>query len=238
MNEKVFAVRRRCGGAGAAGCGARANQRDRHRHHHHDHRTCRGTRHSRAQLAGVRRQGNRRRAAEGHRARRWRRSHHGDHQCAALRDGIQGRHHHGLVDHAAEHRGFQRRGRGEPSAFRPRAVPDHAGARQVVGVDAAADPDRRQGHVRPHEEEQREDRRLYRLLRFLRRSLDQRSQEPGRSDGHERRRRGTLCASRHVRPGPGAEAASLPIPTRSWSARPAPPPHCRRPRCASAATRA
>ena len=50
--------------------------------------------------------------------------------------------------------------------------------------------------------------------------------------------RGALCASGYVGRGPGAEAASPPIPTRSWSAPPAPPRRCRRPRCASAATRA
>ena len=165
-----------------------------------------GARHSRTQRAGIRGQGNRRRAAQGDRARRRRRSDHRDHQCAALRHRIQGRHHHGLVDDAADHRGFQRRQRGRHSAFRPRAVPDHAGARQVVGGDAAADPDHGQGAVRAHEGAQHQDRRLYRLLRFLRRSLVQRLQDPGRADGHDHGRRGALCAPGYVGHGAGAEA--------------------------------
>ena len=162
-----------------------ADQRNRDRHHRHHHRPRGGARHSRAQLARIRAEGNRRRAAQGHRARRRRRSDHRHHQCAALRHGIQGRHHHGLVDHAADGRGLHRRQRGRHSAFRPGAVPDHAGARQVVGRDAAADPDHGQGAVRAHEGAQRQNRRLYRLLRFLRRSLVQRLQGPGRADGHD-----------------------------------------------------
>src|ERR1044072_1567885 len=47
------------------------------RHHHHHHGPGRSPRHSRAQRAGIRAEGDRRRAAEGDRARRWRRSHHG-----------------------------------------------------------------------------------------------------------------------------------------------------------------
>ena len=49
-------------------------------------------------------------------------------------------------------------------------------AKWSVG-DAAADSDHGQGAVRAHEGEQRQNRRLYRLLRFLRRSLVQRLQE-------------------------------------------------------------
>ena len=48
-------------------------------------------------------------------------------------------------------RGVQRRQRGGHSPYRPGAVPDHAGARQMVGVDAAADPDHGQGAVPAHE---------------------------------------------------------------------------------------
>ena len=113
MNEQDLAVRRRrsrrwhCRDAGA-----RAKQRNRHRHHHHDHRPGRGARHSRAQLARIRAKeiggvplkvivlddgGD---PTDGH------------HQCPPLRHGIQGRHHHGLVDHAADDRGLQRRQRG------------------------------------------------------------------------------------------------------------------------------
>ena len=50
---------------------------------------------------------------------------------------------------------------------------------------AAADSDHGQGAVRAHEGAQHQDRRLYRLLRFLRRSLGQRLQGPGRADGHD-----------------------------------------------------
>ena len=107
----------------------------------------------------------------------------GDHQCAAVRDRIQGRHHHGLLDDAADGRGFDRCERGGDSAFRPGAVPDQRSARQVVGGHAAADPDHGQGAVRAHEGARHQDRRLYRLLRFLRRSLDERLQGPGHSDG-------------------------------------------------------
>ena len=51
--------------------------------------------------------------------------------------------------------------------------------------DAAAGADHGQGAVRAHEGAQHQDRRLYRLLRFLRRSLVQRLQDPGRADGHD-----------------------------------------------------
>ena len=64
---------------------------------------------------------------------------------------FEGRHHHGLVDHAADDCGVQRRQRGRHSPYRPVAVPDHAGAHEMVGVDAAADPDHGQGAVPAHE---------------------------------------------------------------------------------------
>ena len=185
--KKVLSVRGgRCGGARAAGlAGAGADQRNHHRHLDLHHRTGGGARHSRAQRAGIRAEGNRRRAAQGDRARRRRRSDQRHHQCAALRHGIQGRRHHGLLDHAADHRGVQRRQRGRHSAYRSGAVSDHARARQMVGRYAAAGADHGQGAVRAHEGAQHQDRRLYRLLRFLRRSLVQRPQEPGRADGHD-----------------------------------------------------
>ncbi len=147
--------------------------------------SCRGARHSRAQLARLRAEGNRRRADQDHRARRRRRSDRRDHQRAALRHRIQGRHHHGLVDDAADGRGLHRRQRSRHSAFRPGAVPDQRGAHQVVGRHAAADPDHGQGAVRAHEGARHQDRRLYRLLRFLRRPLVQRLQGPGHTDGHD-----------------------------------------------------
>ena len=56
---------------------------------------------------------------------------------------------------------------------------------EVVGRHAAADPDHGQGAVRAHEGARHQDRRLYRLLRFLRRPLGQRLQGPGRADGHD-----------------------------------------------------
>ena len=163
---------------------------------HHDG-TRGGARHSRTQRARFRAEGNRRRSAQGDRARRRRRSDGGDHQRAALRDRIQGRHHHGLLDDAADRRGLHRRQRGGNSAFRPGAVPDQRGAREVVGRDAAADPDHGQGAVRTHEGARHQDRRLYRLLRFLRRPLGQRLQGPGRSDGLEHGDRRALCPSRY-----------------------------------------
>ncbi len=187
MNEEDFSVRCCCrGGARAAGlAGPGADQRDHHRHHRRHDRPCRGARHSRTQRAGVRAEGDRRRADQGHRARRRRRSDRSDHQRAAVRDRIQGRHHHGLVDDAADHRGLDRRERGGDSAFRPGAVPDQRSAHQMVGRHAAADPDHGQGAVRAHEGARHQDRRLYRLLRFLRRSLGQRLQGPGHSDGND-----------------------------------------------------
>ena len=130
----------------------------------------------------------------------------GDHQRPAVRDRIQGRHHHGLVDDAADHRGLHRRQRGRNSAFRPGAVPDQRSAREVVGRHAAADPDHGQGAVRAHEGAWHQDRRLYRLLRFLRRPLGQRLQGPGRADGHDHGRRGAFRPSRYVGRRPGAEA--------------------------------
>ena len=161
----------------------RADQRDHDRHHRHHDRPRGGARHSRTQRARFRAEGNRRRAAQGHRARRRRRSDRGDHQCAAVRDRIQGRYHHGLFDHAADGCGLHRCERGGHSAFRPGAVPDQRSAREVVGRHAAADPDHGQGAVRAHEGARHQDRRLYRLLRFLWRPLGQRLQGPGRSDG-------------------------------------------------------
>ena len=187
MNEEDFSVRcGRRGGARSAGlAGHGANQRDHDRHHHHHDGTRGGARHSRAQRARLRAEGNRRRADQDHRARRRRRSDHRDHQCAAFRDRIQGRHHHGLVDDAADHRG-------RPPSRTRRAFPISAWRRsrstkraQVVGRHAAADPDHGQGAVRAHEGARHQDRRLYRLLRFLRRSLVQRLQGAGRSDGHD-----------------------------------------------------
>ena len=240
MNEEGFSVRCVCRSgprfAGLAGHGA--NQRDHGRHFHHHDRSCRGARHSRTQLARLRAEGNRRRADQDHHARRRRRSDHGDHQHAALRHRVQGRHHHGLLDDAFDGRGRNRCERGGHSAYRPRAVPDQRGAHQVVGRHAAADPDHGQGAVRAHEGARHQDRRLYRLLRFLRRSLVQRLQGPGYSDGNDARHRGAFCAPGYVGRRTGAEARSPPIRTRSWSAPPAPPRRCRRPRCASAATRA
>ena len=50
---------------------------------------------------------------------------------------------------------------------------------EVVGRYAAAGADHGQGAVRAHEGAQHQDRRLYRLLRFLRRPLVQRLQGPG-----------------------------------------------------------
>ena len=185
MNEEGFSVRCCCrSGSRAAGlAGPRADQRDHDRHHRHHDRAGGGARYSRTQRARLRAEGNRRRAAQGHRARRWRRSDRRDHQCAAVRDRIQGRHHHGLIDNASDGCGLHRRERGGDSAFRPGAVPDQRSAREVVGRHAAADPDHGQGAVRAHEGARHQDRRLYRLLRFLRRPLDQRLQGPGRPDG-------------------------------------------------------
>ena len=187
MNEEDFSVRCVCRSgprfAGLAGHGA--DQRDHDRHLHHHDGSCRGARHSRAQRARFRAEGNRRRADQDHRARRRRRSDRRDHQCAAFRHRIQGRHHHGLVDDASDGRGLNRGERGGHSAFRPGAVPDQRSAHQVVGRHAAADPDHGQGAVRAHEGARHQDRRLYRLLRFLRRPLVQRLQGPGRSDGHD-----------------------------------------------------
>ena len=140
-------------------------------------------RHSRAQLRSNSCRRRSRRAAEGDRARRRRRSDHRHHQCAALRRRVQGRHHHGLVDHAVDDRGVQRRQRGRHSPYRLVAVSDHARADEMVGDHAAADSDHGQGAVRAHEGEQRQNRRLYRLLRFLRRSLVQRLQGAGYADG-------------------------------------------------------
>ena len=54
--------------------------------------------------------------------------------------------------------------------------------------------------------QQRQNRRLYRLLRFLRRSLVQRLQDPGRADGHDGGHRGALRPAGYVGRGPGAEA--------------------------------
>src|SRR5258708_5495160 len=89
-------------------------------------------------------------------------------EFATIRDRVQSRHHHGAVDHAAVGRGLQRRQRSRHSAFRSGAVPDYAGARQVVGGYAAAGADHGQGALRAHEGAQHQDRRLYRLFRFLR----------------------------------------------------------------------
>ena len=189
---------------GSAGHGA--DQRDHDRHHRHHDRSRGGARHSRTQRARFRAEGNRRRADQGHRARRRRRSDRGDHQCAAVRDRIQGRHHHGLLDDASDRCGLDRRERGGDSAFRPGAVPDQRSAHQVVGRHAAADPDHGQGAVRAHEGARHQDRRLYRLLRFLRRPLGQRLQGPGHSDGNDAGHRGALCPSGYVGRRTGSEA--------------------------------
>ena len=183
--KKSFSVRGACcRGARPAGfAGHGADQRDHDRHHGRHDRPCGGARNSRTQRARFRAEGDRRRAAQGHRARRRRRSDCGDHQCAAVRDRIQGRHHHGLVDDTSHHCGLDRCERGGNSAFRPGAVPDQRSAREMVGRHAAADPDHGQGAVRAHEGARHQDRGLYRLLRFLRRPLGQRFQEAGRSDG-------------------------------------------------------
>ncbi len=91
------------------------------------------------------------------------------------------------------------------SAFRPGAVPDQRSAREVVGRHAAADSDHGQGAVRAHEGARHQDRRLYRLLQFLRRSLDERLQDPGHPDGIERGDRRAFRPSGYVGRGPGAE---------------------------------
>ena len=187
MNEEGFSVRCCCRSgsrpAGLAGL-AQTNEITIGIYRHHD-RTRGGARHSRTQRARFRAEGNRRRAAQGHRARRRRRSDRGNHQRAAVRDRIQGRHHHGLLDDASDRCGLHRCERGGDSAFRPGAVPDQRSAREVVGRHAAADPDHGQGAVRAHEGARHQDRRLYRLLQFLRRPLGQRLQGPGRSDGND-----------------------------------------------------
>ncbi|MGY3646360.1 hypothetical protein ACVWW2_001651 [Bradyrhizobium sp. LM4.3] len=90
--------------------------------------------------------------------------------------------------------------------FGPRTVPDHTRAHEVVGGDAAADSDHGQGALPAYEVEGREDGRLYRLFRLLRRPLVQRLQGPGRADGHDPCRRRALCAARHLGDRTGAEA--------------------------------
>jgi branched-chain amino acid transport system substrate-binding protein len=87
------------------------------------------------------------------------------------------------------------------------AVPDQRSARQVVGRDAAADSDHGQGAVRAHEGARHQVRRLYRLLRFLRRSLVQRLQGPGFTDGNDARHRGAFARAGYVGRRTGSEAA-------------------------------
>ena len=135
-----------------SGAALAADQRNHDRHQRHHHRPRRRARHSGAQRAGIRAEGNRRPPDQADRARRRRRPDRGDHQCAAFRHGVEGRRDHGLVGDAADGGDLQRRQRGAGAAHRAGAAADHAGARQVVGGDAAADPDHGQGALRAHEE--------------------------------------------------------------------------------------
>ena len=72
----------------------------------------------------------------------------------------------------------------------------------------------------------RQDGRLHRLLRRLRRRLVSRVRQDRAAQGPDDRRQRALRAHRHLGHRPGAQAQSPPSPTRSWS-----PPRARRPRC-------
>ena len=82
----------------------------------------------------------------------------------------------------------------------------------------------------------RQDLRLPRLRRRLRRGLAQRHHAAGREGRHQAGRRRALRAHRHQRHRPGAEARRRPTPTRSSSSPPAAARRCRTRAWSSAAT--
>ena len=165
-----------------------------------------GARHPDAEGHRALAEGDRRREAQRHPPRRRDRSDQGraEHEKAHHRG--QGRRHRRLGDDAGGHRDGRRLRRGQDAAAHALAGQPAARQGRVVVPHAAVDrgdgdPDRR-----AVEEARRQDLRLPRLLRRLRRGLAHRHQAAGRQGRHQARRHRALRAQRYLGHRPGAEA--------------------------------